>query len=266
MTESMHELSATDRAILEAFRAAENPPPGAARRVYAAVRDRVEAEHDVSGPISVPQPVPQPVPWLRSIALSFAIAAAVLLAMRGVVTGAAALREEARATPAQAQHDVAGDADTSGEAHVAKPPKTTPAARTTATPEPAPEVPAIEEPAVPPPAAALPETAPSRSSKSRATTEASDLAADLELLAEAKRTIDPTPRLALLTRHAKAHPSSTLSEERDVLLIETLCALGRTGDAKTRATAFATRHPKSAFHARVSQSCARGPSTPAPSR
>jgi hypothetical protein len=258
MPQSMHELSATDRAILEAFRAAENPPPGAARRVYAAVRDRVEAEeHDVPGPISRP-----PIPWLRSIALSVAIAAAVLLTMRGVVTGAAALREEARTAPAQAQHDVAGDAETSGEAQVAKPPKTTPPARASATSEPVPEAPALEEPAVPEPAPVAPASSPSRSSKSRAATEASDLAADLELLAEAKRTIDPTPRLALLTRHAKTHPGSTLSEERDVLLIETLCALGRTADAKTRATAFATRHPKSAFHARVSQSCARAPSTP----
>ena len=51
----------------------------------------------------------------------------------------------------------------------------------------------------------------------------------------------------LLQQHAKAHPNSTLAEEREVLIIETLCALGRSADAHARATAFSKRHPKSAF-------------------
>lgn len=245
MTESMHELSATDRAILTAFREHESPPPGAAQRVYLAALARITDEDE--GPAPIP-----PIPWLRSIALSVAIAAAVLLAMRGVVTGARALREDARATPGQAALGVSDDTETSGEAQVAKPPKP---ARSTAAP---PATEAAQAPVVvPEPPAPTPDPAAARPPRSRgAAADASDLAADLELLAEAKRTADPTPRLQLLSRHAKAHPRSTLAEERDVLIIETLCALGRSADARARATAFAERRPASAFHARVSKSCA----------
>lgn len=244
MTDSTHELSPTDRAILAAFRELESPPPGAAARVYRATLARIESQDDVSPPVA------PAMLWVRSIALSFAIAAAVLLAIRGVVTGASALREQARAVPAQAEHGVAGDTEVSGRAQKAKPPKPTPAAKPDE-PAAAAEVPAAA--VEPEPTVQEPPTP--RAAPARADSSASDLAADLELLAEAKRTADPTPRLSLLERHAKAHPRSTLAEERDVLIIEALCALGRTSEARTKATRFAERHPRSAFHARVQKSC-----------
>lgn len=239
------ELDACDREILAAFRDHEAPPPGTAERVY----ERVVAHPD--GTLEL-QPAPG-VPWARSIAISVAIAAGVLLAIRGVVTGAAALRESPVAVPTQAELGHAGEPN-EGRAQVAKPAKPTPRP---ARPAPAPAI--VDTPAAavdPSPVDAPP---PARSRVARATTPAEDgsnLARDLELLATAKRTADATARIALLERHAREHPKSKLAEERDVLTIETLCALGRQSDAKKRARTFAERHAGSAFNTRVEKSCA----------
>jgi hypothetical protein len=228
-------LDARDRKLLAAFRDGESPPPGVAKRCYDAVVARVDAD-DLD---FAPAP---PVPWLRSIALSFAIAAAVLLMMRGTIVMVAGLR-----------------ADTSSSVHVLAehveredpPPQVAEIAAPSIAPTPV-TVPSEAEPSMPEP----PTEPPAATTPKKRGQAATDLTADLALLTAAKRATDPAQRLKLLEQHARDHRSSTFAEERDVLTIEALCELRRDSEAKTRASAFLRLHPRSAFAARVQQSCA----------
>jgi hypothetical protein len=236
----MHELDARDHELLAAYREQDDPPPGAMDRVYDEVLLRV-------------QPVVLPTPWLKSAAVSFAIAAGVLLAVRGVAMGTRAARQTV--TPQSMQAPMSGQpASPGGETTMVAPTKAT--ERTAVvTPAPAATAPVVPEEEVAPqePAIATPSKTKART---KATPTASDLAADLELLAQAKRTDDPTERLALLREHAATHGKSKLAEEREVLTIEAMCTLGKSADARSRAEGFRTRFPGSAFAGRVSRSCA----------
>ena len=234
----MHELDATDRQLLAAYRDAADPPAGAMDRVFEEVLERV-------------QPVVLPVPWCKSVAMSFAIAAGMLLALRGVVAGTQSAKQTA--TPTQMQAPMAGDADpAAGEVtpKFAKPEPTERTAKQVATPP----AEAAEVEAAPAPS---PRPASATKAKAKAApASADDLAAELELLAAAKRAEDPTERLKLLKEHATKYGRSRLAEERAVLTIETMCTLGQGEGARQRAKAFGERFPKSAFAGRISRSCA----------
>ncbi len=238
----MHELDATDRQLLAAYREAADPPAGAMDRVFEEVLDRV-------------QPVVLPVPWAKSVGMSFAIAAGLLLAMRGVIVGTQSAKQTA--TPTQMQAPMAGSADpNAGQAT----PKLTKPAPTERTAEQAPAPPA-EEVEVEPMTEATPAPSPrpagvTKPKAKTAPVSAEDLAAELELLAAAKRAEDPTERLKLLKQHASTYSRSRLAEERAVLTIETMCTLGQSDGARERAKTFGERFPKSAFAGRISRSCA----------
>lgn len=64
--------------------------------------------------------------------------------------------------------------------------------------------------------------------------------------------------LLLLDEHARRFPSGALAEERDASRVLALCALGRTGEAKTAGKAFLASHPRSPAAARVRSSCGGG--------
>jgi hypothetical protein len=60
---------------------------------------------------------------------------------------------------------------------------------------------------------------------------------------------DPARALLLCSQHAAQFPNGILGQEREVIAIEALLALGRGGEAAARAEAFEAHYPGSA-HAR----------------
>ncbi|MFO0759272.1 MAG: hypothetical protein U0359_22460 [Byssovorax sp.] len=61
----------------------------------------------------------------------------------------------------------------------------------------------------------------------------------------------PARALDLLGQHAARFPGAALGQEREVMSIDALVRLGRTGEARTRAAAFAARFPTSAHLGRI---------------
>jgi hypothetical protein len=85
-----------------------------------------------------------------------------------------------------------------------------------------------------------------------------DFTEEVELMGRARAALgrnDASQALALLEEHAKKFPRGTLGPERDASRIMALCALGRTQQAKTHATKFMRKHPRSALTARVRRTC-----------
>lgn len=62
---------------------------------------------------------------------------------------------------------------------------------------------------------------------------------------------DPARALAIVERHRAVYPRGMLSQERELLALKALTALGRPADARTRAAAFVTAYPSSAYRDRV---------------
>lgn len=79
-------------------------------------------------------------------------------------------------------------------------------------------------------------------------------ASERTLLDQARRSLregDADRALAMVQRHEKDFPSASLAEERDVIRISTLVALGKAEEARARAAAFDRRYPGSPFAAAV---------------
>lgn len=81
------------------------------------------------------------------------------------------------------------------------------------------------------------------------------LEAELALMQDARAAQAPAARLALLERHAREFAGGVLADEREVLRVETLCALGRVGDAEVRAAAFVAANPSHPLRSRVEPAC-----------
>ena len=76
---------------------------------------------------------------------------------------------------------------------------------------------------------------------------------ELELLKQAQQLLgrDPRGALGLAERHAASFPDGSLSQEREVIVIEALLAEGRADAARARASAFTQRYPGSAHARRI---------------
>jgi hypothetical protein len=61
----------------------------------------------------------------------------------------------------------------------------------------------------------------------------------------------PSKALEITSQHMARFPSGNLAQEREVLAIQALLALGRAGEARARAAQFATRYPGSAHLRRI---------------
>lgn len=81
-----------------------------------------------------------------------------------------------------------------------------------------------------------------------------DLAAELALI-RAAEAASPSEALEQLAEHAERFPSGTLASERDGLMILTLCTLGRTNEARTRASRFVVDYPTSLMIERITKTC-----------
>jgi len=80
------------------------------------------------------------------------------------------------------------------------------------------------------------------------------LEAELALVNEAQRVLasDPKRALALAEEHAKRFPDGALAQEREVVAISALLALGRRDAAVSRGAKFAATWPRSAHLVRIS--------------
>jgi hypothetical protein len=82
---------------------------------------------------------------------------------------------------------------------------------------------------------------------------APDPVAELALLRRARRVLAANPgrTLALTKEHLRAYPGGTFAEERELLTIEALVALGRRAEAERRARAFRAQFGQSIHLQRV---------------
>jgi hypothetical protein len=75
---------------------------------------------------------------------------------------------------------------------------------------------------------------------------------EVELISRARDRIGASPAeaLAITQEHARQFPGGTLAQEREVLAIEALHRLGRTGEARARRDRFLSAYPGSAYKKR----------------
>jgi type IV secretory pathway VirB10-like protein len=123
----------------------------------------------------------------------------------------------------------------------------------------APAPPSALEPPAPPAAPELPQppsaVEPPTPRPARATPPSVDPAAELALLERARRTVahDPARALALTDEHRQTFRPGLFAEERELLAIEALIALGRRDAATRRTRAFERTHPNSVHAHRLAQ-------------
>lgn len=152
--------------------------------------------------------------------------------------------------------------ETATEASVAAPPSA--AAVPSAAPAPAPATPVTDTVAVPRASMAKPLATTMRASSARAT-RASDSAlpagdaatqpSELELLRDARLAIrsSPVAALGLVDRHAQLYPQGKLTQERELIAISALVAMGRRTAALSRAASFERSFPGSAYRKQLEE-------------
>lgn len=197
---------------------------------------------------------------LGAVGMSVAIAAAVLLLMRGVFIGATALSEDARTIPTQAvDAESQGDEERTWEGRTPKPSSPAGRARTKeAAPVPvADTTPIAEQPVVPDPA---PTTSPPPSPKLAPETKgepapALTLAEETEILGQARAALtaaryDEASTIARDYQHR--FPKGAFVEELHAIHAIASCKQGVGGDPLA---AFEARHPGSPLLPRVQSGC-----------
>jgi hypothetical protein len=104
-------------------------------------------------------------------------------------------------------------------------------------------------------AAGSPENSPGRSPEGDLGAGAPTIESDTEiqLLQRAQDALGSSPSRALdlVNRHVARFPRATLGQEREVIAIDALVRLGRVGEARSRAAAFAAQFPTSAHLRRL---------------
>jgi hypothetical protein len=109
------------------------------------------------------------------------------------------------------------------------------------------EMPQNEAPVMAESAAPAPALAPSTPSV------AGDLETEVHLLERARSALgaDPGAALALAAEHARRFPGGALGQEREIIAVTALVALGRRPEAQARAASFLERFPGSPYRARL---------------
>jgi hypothetical protein len=191
------------------------------------------------------------------VALPVAIAAAVLLGLWAIAPGRGSERAAARGergSPEQAAFDAEPD-PRRGDAEAKD-------SRALGQHEPWPAAPVASE-ADAGKRAPLPSAprAPARTAPDHEPEPVSDttLAEEMRVLRRARAAMrdgDPSRALTELEAHAAAFAHGQMSEDRDALRIEALCAADRAPEARAAAAAFARAVPRSPHAARVQKLCA----------
>lgn len=96
---------------------------------------------------------------------------------------------------------------------------------------------------------------PSHSARPLTEREPLDLPEEHRLLRSARTALPTTPTrtLAKVREHARRFPSGVLAEEREMLRVSALAAIGRSADARRAADSFRSRWPRSAYARRVEE-------------
>jgi hypothetical protein len=84
---------------------------------------------------------------------------------------------------------------------------------------------------------------------------ASTLEAELALIQDARAAESPSKRLAALEQHRDEFRDGVLADEREVMRIEALCALGRVDQAEQAAALFVAAKPAHPLRSRVEPAC-----------
>jgi hypothetical protein len=107
-------------------------------------------------------------------------------------------------------------------------------------------VPSASSPIAAPPSARAVVPSPSASAPVRS---------EIDLLREAQASVgsNPSHALAVCDEHARSYPNGQLGQERELIRIQALAALGRTSEAQAAADAFKARHPGSAYSQRIDE-------------
>lgn len=220
----MSDLGPQARALLDAARRSASPTPADVARLW----DRVSE--------SLPSGAPSSGTATAGVGTKIAMAIAIVAAIGG---GALLLAPSRSASPM-----------TFAAPRVSEPPVAPSFARAPAS--------AIAEQPAPPPLAAVPVEQLPRAPLPRAAPVASASPAsddgDVALVRAAYvalRAGDAPRALALADEHARRHPASALSAERDATRVLALCALGQRDQARTALQRFKKRFPSSSQLART---------------
>jgi hypothetical protein len=124
-----------------------------------------------------------------------------------------------------------------------------------------------QQPAAPPPAADRPndETAQKAPARAAAPSASAFGLREDDLLARAKQALSSSPAttLALAEEHARRFPRGALIQEREVIAIQALLALGRRSEAQARGNAFLRAYPTSIYRTKIDQLLGRVERDPA---
>ena len=227
LCEFLAQVEAEEREIVEAIRRRDAPPRDASARVWIAIASGL-------GETAVPA-----VAITIGTKLAIVSATAVTTVLLVVGIGAAATDPEPAAAPVVT------------------------AASAPLVPEPvrAPVAAMIDVPRAAPIASAVPVQRPvaARSVAPAPTKPPADtLVEETRLIGEARRALakgDAREALALLDDHATKFPKGTMTVDARALRVRSLCAIGRTDDARAAATALADEYPSSPSAVGVRDAC-----------
>jgi len=125
----------------------------------------------------------------------------------------------------------------------------------TETPSSAPVEPSSQAPvvSVAPEAGPAPRLSAAPTAVPSASSTAAEPATEFELIQQAQSALgaDPARALSLAGQHAKRFPGGAFAQEREVIAIQALLKLGRSGEARSRAERFARAFPGSAHVRRL---------------
>jgi hypothetical protein len=96
---------------------------------------------------------------------------------------------------------------------------------------------------------------PSATTDSEPESPSSTLEAELALMKQAREARSPAVTLALLEQHRDEFTDGVLTDEREVMRIEALCALGRADEAEQAAALFVAAKPAHPLRSRVEPAC-----------
>jgi hypothetical protein len=248
-------MTQLDHQTREALCALDQPPPGVEDRLFAAILQTTGGGGDIGGgDIGGGDGGGSQLPIGGESALAYAakvVGATLGLTAAGfALVAASAIGVRSLRTPERATAAITSPSD------IAMP-------STDSTPETRETLPSFEPEPEPEPDAGSdeiePDSAPPRepsdtSSSNEASTPAPTLEAELALL-ELARHAAPREALAALERHRVEFQHGMLADEREVLRVETLCALGRASEAQTIAQSFLADRPDSPLRSRLEPAC-----------
>jgi hypothetical protein len=243
METAMNDLSMEARSLIERARHADGPGPerrARVKRALAAALVGTSASLGTAGTVAAASVAGKSALTAGSVAVWLAVGAGL-----GTVASAPALVVRL-SRPAPAAHVAPA---------VAPAPRAVEAAAEPARLEPR----AVTAPTVEAASAPAPLRVEARASAAVPSAAPRSIADETRVLEAAQRELASgraASALALLDEHAERFPSGALGEERTAARVLSLCALGRTEEARRSAAAFLERSPRSPLIPRLRGSCA----------